>query len=159
MMSPTGPKPSVYLQFSSVTQSCQTLCDPIDCSTPGHPVHHQLPEFTHTRVHRVGDASQPSHPLPSPSPVSNISQHQGLFQWISCSHQVAKSIGASASASVLPRSIHCWFPLRLTDFILLPFKGRSRIFSSTTAWKHQFFGSQPSLLSSSHICTWLLERP
>ena len=93
MMSPTGPKPSVYLQFSSVTQSCQTLCDPIDCSTPGHPVHHQLPEFTHTHVHWVGDASQPSHPLSSPSPpVSNLSQHQGLFQWISCSHQVAKGL-------------------------------------------------------------------
>ena len=76
---------------SSVTQSCLTLCNPMDCSTPGLPVHHQLPEFTQTYVHRVGDAIQQSHPLPSPSPPTfNLSQHQGLFQWVSSSHQVAK---------------------------------------------------------------------
>ena len=68
-------------QFSSVTQSCLTLCDPMNCSTPGCPVHHQLPEFTQTHVHRVGDAIQPSHPLSSPSPPApNPSQHQSLFQ-------------------------------------------------------------------------------
>ena len=68
-------------QFSSVSQSCLTLCDPKNCSTPGLPVHHQLPEFTQTHVHRVGDAIQPSHPLLSPSPPApNPSQHQGLFQ-------------------------------------------------------------------------------
>ena len=68
-------------QFSSVTQSCLTLCDPMDCSTPDFPVHDQLPELTQTHVHRVGDAIQPSHPLSSPSPpASNLSQHQGLFQ-------------------------------------------------------------------------------
>ena len=67
--------------FSSVTQSCPTLCDPMDCSTPGLPVHHQLPEFTQTHVHWVGDAIQPSHPLSSPSPAFNLSQHQSLFQW------------------------------------------------------------------------------
>ena len=78
-------------QCSSVAQSCLTLCDPMDCSTPGLPVHHQLPEFTQTHVHRVGDAIQPSHPLSSPSPPAfNLSQHQGLFQWVSSSHQVAK---------------------------------------------------------------------
>ena len=66
-------------QFSSVAQSCPTLCDPMNCSTPGLPVHHQLPEFTQTQVHRVGDAIQPSHPLLSPSPAPNPSQHQGLF--------------------------------------------------------------------------------
>ena len=67
-------------QFSSVAQSCPTLCDPINCSTPGLPVYHQLLEFTQTLVHRVGDASQPSHPLSSPSPPAfNLSQHQGLF--------------------------------------------------------------------------------
>ena len=78
-------------RFSSVTQSCMTLCDPMDCSTPGLPVHHQLPEFTQTHVHWVGDAIQPSHPLSSPSPPAfNLSQHQGLFQWVSSSHQVAK---------------------------------------------------------------------
>ena len=79
------------LQFNSVTQSCPTLCDPMDCSTPGFPVHHQLPEFTQTHVYRVGDAIQPPHPLSSPSPPTcNLSQHLGLFKWVSYSHQVAK---------------------------------------------------------------------
>ena len=79
------------VQFSSVTQSCLTLCDPMNCSTPGLPVHHQLPESTQTHVLWVGDAIQPSHPLSSPSPPTlSLSQHQGLFQWISSSHQVAK---------------------------------------------------------------------
>ena len=76
---------------SSVAQSCPILSDPMDCSTPGLPVHHQLPEFTQTHVHWVGDAIQPSHPLSSPSPLAfSLSQHQGLFQWVSSSHQVAK---------------------------------------------------------------------
>ena len=79
------------LQFSSVTQSCLTLCDPMNRSTPGFPVHHQLPEFTQTHVHQVRDAIQPSHPLLSPSPPApNLSQHQGLFQWVNSSHEVAK---------------------------------------------------------------------
>ena len=78
-------------QFSSVAQSCPTLCDPMDCSTPGFPVHHQLLELTQTHVHWVSDAIQPSHPLSSPSPPAfNLSQHQGLFKWVSSSHQVAK---------------------------------------------------------------------
>ena len=78
-------------QFSSVTQSCPTLCDPMNRSMPGLPVHHQLPESTQTHVHWVGDAIQPSHPLPSPSPPAlNLSQHQALFQWVNSSHQVAK---------------------------------------------------------------------
>ena len=79
------------VQFSSVTQSCPTLCDPMNRSTPGLPVHHQLPEFTQTHVHRVGDTIQPSHPLSSSSPPAlNLSQHQGLFRWVSSSHQVTK---------------------------------------------------------------------
>ena len=79
------------VQFSSVAQSCPTLCDPMNHSMPGLPVHHQLPEFTQTHVHWVGDAIQPSHPLSSPSPpVLNLSQHQGLFKWVSSSHEVAK---------------------------------------------------------------------
>ena len=79
------------VQFSLVTQSCLTLCDPRNCSTPGLPVHHQLPEFTQTRVHRVRDAIQPSHRLSSLSPPApNPSQHQGLFQWVNYSHKVAK---------------------------------------------------------------------
>ena len=80
-------------QFSSVTQSCPTFCDPMDCSTPGFPVHLQLPELAQAHVHRVGDAIQPPHPLPSPSPPAfNLSQHQGLFQWVSSLHQVAKAL-------------------------------------------------------------------
>ena len=79
------------IQFSSVVQSCPTLCDPMNCSTPGLPVHHKLPGFTQTHVYRVGDAIQPSHPLSSPSPPApNPSQLQGLFQWINSSHEVAK---------------------------------------------------------------------
>ena len=79
------------VQFSSVTQSCPTLCDPMNRSTPGLPVHHQLPEVTQTHVHRVSDAIQPSHPLSSPSPPApNPSQHQSLFQWVNSSHEVAK---------------------------------------------------------------------
>ena len=78
-------------QFRSVAQSCPTLCNPTNCSTPGLPVHHQLLESNQTRVHQVDDAIQPSHPLSSPSPPAlNLSQHQGLFQWVSSSHQVAK---------------------------------------------------------------------
>ena len=74
----------------SVSQSCPTLCDPMDCSIPGFLVLHHLPELAQTHVHWVGDTIQPSHLLSSPSPGFNLSQHQGLFQWISCSHQVAK---------------------------------------------------------------------
>ena len=89
---------SPSVQFSSVAQSCPTLCNPMDCSTPGLHVHHQLPEFTQMHVHRVGDAIQPSHPLLSPSPpIFNLSQHQGLFEWVSSSHQVAKVLGSSYS--------------------------------------------------------------
>ena len=81
----------VSVQFSSVAQSCLTLCDSMNRSTPGLPVYHQLPEFTQTHVHRVSDAIQPSHPLLSLSPpVPNPSQHQSLFQWVNSSHEVAK---------------------------------------------------------------------
>ena len=79
------------VQFSSVAQSCPTLCDPMNRSTPSLPVHHHLPEFTQTHVHRVSDAIQPSHPRSSPSPPApNPSQHQSLFQWVKSSHEVAK---------------------------------------------------------------------
>ena len=84
---------NLYVEFSSVSQLCLTLCNPMDCSTPGFPVHHQLPELTQTQVHQVGDAIQPSHPLLSPSPLAfNLSQHQGHFQWVISSHQVAKEL-------------------------------------------------------------------
>ena len=88
---PLGKPHLIYYQFSSVAQSCLTLCDPMNRSTPGLPVHHQLPEFTQTHAHRVGNAIQPPHPLPSPSPPApSPSQHQGLFQWVNSSHEVAK---------------------------------------------------------------------
>ena len=85
----------IYFRFktshSSVAQSCLTLCDPMNHSTPGLPVHHQLPEFTQTHVHLVGDAIQPSHPLLFPPPPAfNLSQHQGLFKWVNSLHQVAR---------------------------------------------------------------------
>ena len=81
----------VSVQFSSATQSCPTLCNLMECSTQGLPVHQQLPEFTQTHIHQVSDANQPSHPLSSPfSSTFNLSQHQGLFQWVNFSHEVAK---------------------------------------------------------------------
>ena len=95
----------------SVTQSCLTLCDPVDCSTPGLPVHHQLPEFTQTHVHWVSDAIQPSHPLLFPSPPAfNLSQHQSFLK-CQLFASGGLSIGASASALVLPMNIQGWFPL------------------------------------------------
>ena len=134
------------VQFSSVTQSCLTLCDPMDCSTPGFPVHHQLLEPTQTHVHWVGDAIQLSHALSSPSPPAfNLFQRQGLFQWVSSSCQVAKVLGVSASAIVLPMNIQDWFLLGLTGLISLLSKGLSRVFSDTTVQRHQFFGTQLSL--------------
>ena len=91
ILSPCSFNLCAEFQLSSVSQSCWTLCDPMNRSTPGLPVHHQLPEFTQTPVHWVSDAIQPSHPLLSPSPPAlNLSQHQGLFKWVSSSHQVAK---------------------------------------------------------------------
>ena len=114
----------------SVAQSRPTLCDSMDCSTPGFPVHHQLPELTQTHVHQVGDAIQPSHSLLSPSPAAFNSQHESfLMSWHFTSG--GQSIGASASASVFPMNIQGWFPLRLTGLILLS-KALSRVFSSTS---------------------------
>ena len=147
------------ISLRSVGQSCLTLCDPMDSSVPGLPVHHQLPELTQTHVHRVGDAIQPSH-LSSPSPPTfNLSQHQGLFQWVHSSHQVAKILGVSPSASVLPMNIQDWFPLGWTGWISLQSKGLSRVFSNTTVQKHQFFSAQLSSQSNSHIHTWPQEKP
>ena len=133
-------------------------CDPMDCSTPGLPVHHQLLELTQTHVHWVGNAIQHCHPLSSPSPPDfNLFQHQGLFKWVSSSHQVAKVLELSTSASVLPMNIKGWFPLGLTGLISLQSEGLSRVFN-TTVQKHLFFSPQHSLWSNSHIHTWLLEK-
>ena len=110
----SGPISSV--QFISVAQLCPTLCDPMNCSMPGLPVHHQLPEFTQTHIHRVGDAIQQSHPLSSPSPPAhNPSQHQSLFQWVNSSHEVAKVTEVSALASFLPKISQGWSPCSPRD--------------------------------------------
>ena len=112
------------VRFSSVTQSCPTLCDPMDWSIPGLPVHHQLPEFTLTPVHWVNDAIQPSHRLSSPSPPAlNLSQHQGLFKWVSSSHQVAKVLEFQLQYQpfqwifkvYLPQDGLVWFPCSPRD--------------------------------------------
>ena len=133
-------------QFISVTQSCLTHCDPMNHSTPGLPVHHQLLEFTQTHVHWVGsDAIQPSHPLSFPSPPAlNLSQHQS-FQMSQLFASGGQSIGVSASTSVLPMNTQDRFPLGWTGWISLQSKGLSRVFSNTTVQKHQLFCTQLSL--------------
>ena len=130
------------------------FASPMDGSTPGFPVLHHLPEFAQTHVHWGGDAIQPSHPLLPPSPSAlNLPHHQGLFQWIGSSHQVAKVLELQhQSFQWIFRKFS--FPLRLTALISLQSKGLSRVFSSTTVWKNQLFGAQPSLWSNSHIRTW-----
>ena len=130
------------VQFSSIAQSCPTLCNPMNHSTPGLPVHYQLPELAKTHVHQVNDAIQPSHRLSSSSAFS-LSQHQGLFQGVSFLHQVAKLLEFQLlyqSFQLILRTI----PLGLTGWISLQFKGLLRVFSSTTVQKHQFFGAQLS---------------
>ena len=149
---------SLDFQFSSVTQSCLTLCNPVDCNTPGLPVHHQLPGFTQTHIHQISDAIQQSHPLSSPSPPACFPA-SGSFPMSQFFSSGGQSIGVLASASVLPMNIQDWFPLGWTGWISLQSKGLSRVFSSTIFWKHQFFSAQPSLWFNSHIHTWLLEKP
>ena len=114
------PSPKVS-RDTIIVQSLSHVCSlqPMDCSRPSFLVLHHLPEFVQTHVHWVGDVIQPSHSLsPSSSPALNLSQHQGLFQWVG-SGSGGQSIGASASASVLPVNIQGWFPLGLTGFISL----------------------------------------
>ena len=145
---------SVYSSVHSVAQSCPTLCDPMNLSTPGLPVHHQLPEFTQTHVHWVSDAIQPPHPLLSPSPPSirvfsnELTPHmRWLKYW-------------SFSFSISPSNEHQdWSPSGWTGWVSLQSKGLSRVFSNNTVQKHQFFGAQLSLWSNSNIHTWPLEKP
>ena len=139
----------------SVAQSCQTLCDPMDCSKPGFLVLHHLPELAQTHVHWVTDAIHPSHPvIPFSSYLQSfLALGCFLMSWLLALG--GQSIGASAP--VLPMNIQDWFPLGLTGFISLQFKGLSRVFSNTTVQKHQFFGTQLYLWSNSYIHTWLLE--
>ena len=128
-----------YFQIRSVAQGCATLCDPMNCSTPDLPVYHQLPEFTQTHVHWVGDAIQPSHPLSCPSPPTfNLSQHQGLFIWV-----IRWPKYWSFSFSISPSNVRIDFPLGWTGWISLQPKRLSRVFSNTTVQMHQFFSVQP----------------
>ena len=125
------------VQFSSVAQSCLTLCDPMNRSTPGLPVHHQLPEFTQTHVHRVRDAIQPSHSsvvpfsaCPQSLPASESFPMTQLFAW------GGQSTGVSALASFLPKKFQGWSSSEWTGWISLQSKGLSRVFSNTTVQKH-----------------------
>ena len=154
----------MYITCSAyiVQFSCSVVSDSLwllGLQPPGFTVHQHLLELAQTYVHWVGDAIQPSHPLSSPSPPAfNLSQHQGLFpvSWLFASG--GQSIGASASASVLPMNSQDWFLLGLTGLISLQSKGLSGVFSTTTVQKHQFFGPQISLWSNSHIHTLLLGK-
>ena len=129
------------LQFSSVTKSCLTLCYPVDCNTPGLPVHHQLPEFTHTHVHWVGDANSTisSSVVPFSSCLQSLPE-SGSFQISHFFTSGSQSITISASASVLPMNTQDWFPLELHSLISLQSKGLLRVLSNTTgrsinSWK------------------------
>ena len=142
------------VRFSLVAQLCPTLCDPMDCSTPGFPVHHQLPEFAQTHVLQVGGAIQLSHPLLSTSPPAfNLSQHQGLFQGVSSSNQVAKDWSFRFSIS-LSNEYSGLISFRSDWFDLLESKLLSGVSSNTAVQKHQFFDTQPSLRYDSHTCTY-----
>ena len=136
----------------SVVKSCLTLCNPMDCSTPGFPVLHHLLEFAQTHIHGVSDAIPPSHPLSPPSPL-NLSHHEGLSQWVGSSHQVVKVMapgGTSASASVLPVNIQDWFPLGWTGWISLQSKGLSSLLQNhnskaSVLWRSAFLIVQLSI--------------
>ena len=129
------------VQFSSVAQLCLTLCDPMNHSTPGLPVHHQLPEFTQSHVHCVGDAIQPAHPLSSPSPPAlNLSQHQGLFKWVSSPHRWPKYW--SYSFNISPSNEHPGLiSFRMDRLDLLAVQGTLK----SLLQHHQFFSVQLSL--------------
>ena len=151
----------VQFSFSSVAQLCPTLCEPMNHSMPGLPVHHQLPEFTQTHVHR---SSWWWHPAISSSviPFSSCPQYLAASDSFPMSQLFAwggQSIGVSALASFLPKKSQGWSPSEWTGWISLQSKGLSRIFSNTTAQKHQFLGAQLSSQSNSHIYTWPLEKP
>ena len=146
------------IQFSSVIQSCLTLCDPMNCSTPGLPVHHQLPELTQTHVHRVSDFIQPSHPLSSPLLLPTIPPSIRVFSNESTLRMRWPKY-LSFSFSISPSNEHPGLiSLGWNGWISLQSKGLSTVFSNTTVQKHQFFSAQPSSQSNSHIHTWLLEK-
>ena len=143
-----------FSSVSSVAQLCPTFYDPMDCSIPDLPVHHQLLEPNQTHVHwGISSSVVPFFFHPQSSPASGSFPVSQLFT------SGGQSTGASASTSVLPKNTQDWSPLGFTDLHSLLSKRLSRIFSSTTIWKHRFFGTQPSLWFNSYIQTWLLEKP
>ena len=151
--------------YSSVAQSCRTLCDTMNRNTPGLPVH-LLPEFTQT-LHQwchqsvisqwchlaISSLVVPFSSCPKSLPASESFPMSQLFSW------GGQSTGVSASASFPPKKSQGWFPSEWTGWISLEAKGLSRVFSNTIVQKHQFFSAQPSLQSNSHIHTWPLEKP
>ena len=147
------------VQFSSVAQLCLTLCDPMNRSTLGLPVHHQLPEFTQTHIHGVGDAIQPSHPMSSPSPLAPIPPSIRVFSSESTLRMRWPKYWRFSFSIIPSKESQDWSPSEWTGWISLQSKGFSRVFSNTTVQKHQFFGTQLSSQSNSHIHTWLLEKP
>ena len=149
----------ISVQFSSVAQSCPTLCYPMNRSPPGLPVHHQLPESTQTHAHRVGDAIQPSQPVVPFSSCPQSFPASGSFPMSQLFTSGGQSTGVSASASVLPMNTQDWSPLGWTGWTSLQSKGLSRVFSNSIVQKHQFFSTQLSSQSNSHIHTWPLEKP
>ena len=146
------------VEFSSVTQSCPTLCDPVDLSMPGLPVHRQLPKPAQTNVHWISDDTISSSVIPFSSCAQSFPA-SGSFPMSQFFASGGQSFAVSASASVFPMNIQDWFPLGWTGWISLQSKGLSRVFSNTTIQKHQFFGAQLSLWLNSHIYAWLLEKP
>ena len=136
--------------FSSVAQLCPTLCDPMDCSTPGLPVPHHILEFSQVHVHCIPDAAQPSHPLTPSSPLPSNFPSIRDFSSESTVPIDDQNIGASGSASILPVNIQDWFPLRLSGLIFLLSMGLSRVLSSTTVRRHRFFDTLTSLRPKSH---------
>ena len=150
----------VSVQFSSVTQSCLTLCDPMNCSTPGLPVTSPTPgvhpdscpssQWCHPAI---SSSVVPFSSFPPSLPASESFPMSQLFTW------GGQSTGVSALASFLPKYTQDWSPLGWTGWISLQSKGLSRVFSNTTVQKHKFFGAQPSSQSNSHIHTWPMEKP
>ena len=137
--------------------TCLTLCNPMNCNIPGFPLLHCLLKFAQTHVHWVGDNIQLAHPpLPPSPPALNLSQHQGLFQWVGF-YQVAKVLEFQLQEQSLQWILRV--DLRLTSLTSLLSKGLLRVFSSTTVQKHQLFGAQPSLCSNSHIHIVITGKP